>query len=107
MYKIKNSPYALIIEGSKIIIDKTIALDRMNDEISKINMMMSIDVPPKKTLIRIIGDSPNPLSLSAVAVFVDNKPELQYQVKIGKRSSIQMLFNGEDASVYSALFGTV
>lgn len=97
------SPFALIIDGSKVTFAKTNTLDEMNNEISSNNMMISIDMPSKKTMIRIIGDSANPASVSAVAVFVDDKPELQFACNIEKRSSIQMLFNGDSSSVYSEI----
>jgi hypothetical protein len=99
----KMNPFALIIDGSKITFDKTIGFEIMNKEISNNNMMMSIDMPSKKTIFRIVGDNSNAPNISAVAVFVDDKAELQYSGKLDKRSSIKMLFNGDSSSVYSQI----
>ena len=64
-------------------------------------MMLDLDMPAKSTIVRLIGDMTESPQLTAIAVFVDEKPELVLKKSIKRRETVEFEFNGEDASVYS------
>lgn len=99
----KQRPYVLIVQGSSVQLGQTQYLKSLNQDLSGINMMLNIKLPAKSTIMRIIGDTLEAPEISAIAVFVDKKPELIFRNKVERRASVEIDFKGEDASVYSVI----
>jgi hypothetical protein len=96
-------PFALTINGSIVKLGATQHLKSMNQDLGGINMMLDVDIPAKGTIVRIVGDMADAPEVTAIAVFVDKKPELVFRKKIERRVSVDIDYKGEDASVYSEL----
>ena len=94
-------PLAFVVDGSSVMLKSTQHIGSLNRELSGINMMLDLDMPAKSTIVRLIGDMTESPQLTAIAVFVDEKPELVLKKSIKRRETVEFEFNGEDASVYS------
>lgn len=99
----KNRPFAFTVVGSSIMLEATPYLKELNQDLEAINMMLNVDIPAKSTVVRIVGDLEEAPEVTAIAVFVDNKAELIFQKKIERRSTVNLDYKGEDASVYSQI----
>lgn len=91
----KNDPY--------VSFETTTALNRLDQELSNVNMMLGAEMPAKSTIIRFIGDQSEAPRIGAVAVFIDNKPELLFGKEVARRTSLALEYKGEAASVYSEI----
>ena len=96
-------PLALVIDGSTVKLNSTPHLATLNQELSGINLMLDLDFPAKSTVMRFVGDMEKSAEISAIAVFVDEKPELIFEDTIERRKSVEVNFSGGDGSVYSAI----
>lgn len=94
-------PLAFVIKGSSVMLKSTQHLESLDRELSRVNMMLDLDMPAKSTAVRLIGDMAEAPLITAIAVFVDEKPELVFKKSIERRETVEFEFNGEDASVYS------
>ena len=94
-------PLAFVVEGSSVMLKSTQHIDGLNRELGSVNMMLDLDMPAKSTIVRLIGDMAEAPQLTAIAVFVDEKAELVFKKGIKRRQTVEVEFNGEDASVYS------
>ena len=94
-------PLAFVVDGSSVMLKNTQHIGSLNRELSGVNMMLDLDMPAESTIVRVIGDMAEAPQLTAIAVFVDEKPELIFKKSIERRKTVEFEFNGEDASVYS------
>jgi len=103
-YLAKNHrPLALTINNSTIRLGPTKYLERLNQDLDGISMMLDFDMPANSTMIRIVGDMAEAPEITAIAVFVDKKPELIFCKKVERRETVVLDYKGEAASVYSEL----
>jgi len=96
----KHRPIALTVKGDSVILNPTEHLKALNQDLRDINMMFDIDMPAKSTVFRFIGDMESAPEITAIAVFVDKKPELLFHRKLARRASVDVDFKGDQASVY-------
>jgi hypothetical protein len=96
-------PFALTISGTTVTLGPTVHLDSLNQDLRGINMMFAVDLPAKSTVVRFVGDMAEAPEVTAIAVFVDKKPELVFRKKIERRASVVIEYKGEEASVYSEI----
>lgn len=96
-------PYALTIKNTVVILGATQHLKSLNQDLRGIDGMPDIEMPAQSTVVRFVGDMEEAPEVTAVAVFVDKKPELLFQQKVEQRSSVEIDFKGGDASVYSGI----
>jgi len=96
-------PFSLTVEGAKVSFGKTKHFDDLNKEVRAIDMMLSLDPNASSTKIRLVGDMEKSPEVKAIAVFVDNKAELELQKQLGRRTSLVLEFKGGDESVYSQI----
>ena len=104
-YLKKNSRLAAVfVEGGTVKILPTPAvLKKLNKELSAINFMLSVNLPPSSTTFRIVGDTKEKMNISAIAVFSEKKPYLLYSKDVKRRKSIELKFMGGDGSVYKEI----
>ena len=86
-----------------VTLKPTETLTKLDNELSKINFMLGVEVPAKNTAFRIMSDSKGKVNVSATAVFSENKPYLHFSKDIKKRKSVVIDFKGGDGSVYSEI----
>ena len=96
-------PFSLTVDGTKVSLGKTKHFDALNKEISDVNMMLGLDLNAVSTKIRLVGDMKDSSKVTAIAVFVDNKAELEFQKQLERRMSLVLEFKGGDESVYSQI----
>ena len=94
-------PIAFIIENSTVTLIRTKHFKSFRSDLSSINLMLGLDLPARKTILRFIGDMPEGPTVAAKAVFVDNKAELTFQETVARRESVNIEFRGGSDSVYS------
>ena len=95
------SPFYLSIKNDRVVLNQhKETIKSMNREISDINMMLNLEFPAEKTLFRIISDQKEPVTISATAIFSENKPFLNYKKEIKRRKSVEILFKSGSGSVY-------
>lgn len=103
----KHRPLALTIitdtKANTIKFGPTAFMKDLNQDLQGISGMLEVDLPANSTLVRIIGDSEKAPTISAIAVFVDEKPELVYRTTVERRKSIALEYKGDAASVYSQI----
>lgn len=75
----------------------------LNREIGDINMMLSLGFPSDKTVFRVVSDQKEPVTISAIAVFSENKPFLILDKEIKRRKNIELLYKGGSGSVYKEI----
>ena len=90
----------VVVEGNKVKFLGTPTLNILNKELSFINMMLSVKFPAKSTTFRIVGDSKNKMNISAIAVFSEKKPYLQFVKDVKRRKSLEIEFKGGADSIY-------
>ena len=66
-------------------------------------MMLSVKFPAKSTTFRIIGDSKNKMNISAIAVFSEKKPYIQFAKDVKRRKSLEIEFKGGGDSIYQEI----
>lgn len=96
----KHRPFALTISGATVKLGPTEHLKSLNQDLRGINMMLDVDMPAKSTVVRFVGDMAEAPEVTAIAVFVDKKPELIFRKKIERRDSVDVDYKGGEASVY-------
>ena len=77
--------------------------ENFSNELSGINLMLDLDFPPKKTIIRLISDSKDPIDSFAYAVFVAKKPYTTFQRTLNRRESAEIVFKGGEDSIWSEI----
>lgn len=75
----------------------------LNEELKKINYMISLDKIIKRASYRVVSDSRKKYKVSAYAVWVSGKPYLYYNKILERRDEALLTFKGDDGSVYSQL----
>lgn len=98
-----HRPFALTVSGATVKLGSTEHLKSLNQDLGGINMMLDVDLPAKRTVVRLVGDMAEAPEVTAIAVFVDKKPELVFRKKIERRASVDIDYKGEEASVYSEI----
>ena len=98
-----HRPFAVTISNSSVKLGPTEHLKSLNRDLRGINMMLDVDMPAKSTVVRFVGDMAEAPEITAIAVFVDKKPELIFRKKVGRRETVALDYKGKDASVYSEL----
>jgi len=84
----------------QISLEKTRNTPIFSSELKNINMMISLDLPAKKSIFRVSSDSRKPVQVSALAVFVYKKPYLKYSKMLDRRDFVEIKFSG---GVYSKI----
>jgi hypothetical protein len=98
--------FVLLVNDPYVSLETTTALSGLDRELSNLNMMLGAEMPAKSTVIRFIGDQAEAPRIGAVAVFIDNKPELNFGKKVARRTSLALEYKGDAASVYSEISPT-
>ena len=80
---------------------ETEALDNLARELGDLNFILGLELPADESVFRIISDSRVPVTVSGIAVFVSKKPHLILQHQLDRRESIELVYKGGEASVYS------
>lgn len=101
--KTGKSPYAIIIREKELYPEGTVQLETYNKELEDLGVSFTIEALAGSTLARIVGDMTPAPEVSAMAVFVDGKPELTWRKRIARRESVLLDFKGGDDSVYSGV----
>ena len=100
-YLQKNLRVAMVVvEGNKVEFLGTSLLNQLNKELSFLNMMLGVKFPAESTTFRIIGDSKNKMNISAIAVFSEKKPYIQFAKDVKRRKSLEIEFKGGGDSIY-------
>jgi len=100
-YLQKNLRVAMVVvDGNKVKFLSTSLLNQLNKELSSLNMMLGVKFPAESTTFRIIGDSKNKMNISAIAVFSEKKPYLQFAKDVKRRKSLEIEFKGGSDSIY-------
>jgi len=99
----KHRPFAITITDAAVKLGATRHLKSLNQELCEIYAMLDIYLPAESTIVRFTGDMEEAPEITAIAVFVDEKPELVFQKKIERHASVDVEYNGEEASVYSEI----
>jgi len=89
-----------------VFIDKTNNLISFHRELQSMNMLLGLDLPSAKTIIRVSSDSRKPVNIYATAVFVSKKPYLHFEKSLNRREAIELEFSGSEGSVYSEIYPT-
>lgn len=76
------------------------ALDRA---LSGMNLMLGAELPAKTLTVRVVSDSRAETDVMGMAVFVAEKPYLQYSKTLKRRDAVDLVFKGGSDSVYSEI----
>ncbi len=90
-----------ISQRFRLDFQKTEALDELAKELGSLNLMLGLELPADESVFRIISDSRVPVTVSGIAVFVSKKPYLILQHQLDRRESIELVYKGGTASIYS------
>ena len=90
-----------IMQRFRLDLHKTKALDDLANELGDINLMLGLELPADESVFRVISDSRVPITVSGIAVFVSKKPHLIFQHQLDRRESIELVYKGGEASIYS------
>ena len=92
-YLKKNSRLAaVLVEGGTVkILPTPAALKKLNNELSTINFMLSVNLPARSTTFRLVSDTKEKMNISAIAVFSEKKPYLLYSKDVKRRKSIDIV----------------
>jgi hypothetical protein len=101
--KNKSVLYVQIGKAGQIKILESAYLSQLSDEISDLNLMLSVKFPGGENVVRVVNDLSKKQSVSAYAVFVLGKPYYFFNKNIKKRGSVEINFPGGDGSIYSEL----
>jgi hypothetical protein len=101
--KTRKSPYAIVLRGTGLYPEGTEQLGLYNKELEDLGVSFTIEALAGSSLFKIVGDMKTAPEVSAMAVFVDGKPELTFRRKIARRESVLLDFRGGDDSVYSGI----
>ena len=82
---------------------ETSSVEKIDRELSRLNMMLGFDPVANETVWRVVNDLRDTAEVSAIAVFVSEKPYLFFDTELKKRDSVEILFKGGGASVYSEI----
>ena len=63
--------------------------------------MLGLELPADESVFRVISDSRVPVTVSGIAVFASKKPHLVLQHQLDRRESIELVYKGGEASIYS------
>lgn len=96
-------PIALTIKNSAVILSPTMHFDRLNRQLRGIDMMLSLGMPARSTVLRFVGDMAEAPQIEAYGVFVDKVPKLFFKEKVERRKIVDVEYRGGSASVYSQL----
>ena len=97
----------LVEEGkssTSVSLVPTALVKTLSKQIQDINILLSLRLPPSKSLIRVSSDSRKPVEVSGIAVFVSKKPYLNYSKTLNRRDSVEIEFKGDSGSVYSEIY---
>ena len=93
-------------DANYVFIDKTNNLLSFHRELQNMNMLLGLDLPSNKTMIRISSDSRKMVKVYATAVYVSKKPYLHFEKPLNRREAIELEFNGSEGSIYSEIYPT-
>jgi len=103
-YLEKNHRISMIeVKNNTVKFLPTDMLRKMNKELSKISFMLSVKLPANHLIFNVIGDSKEKMNLSAIAIFSEKKPYLQFSKDVKKRKSVEIEFKGTGGSVYNEI----
>ncbi len=75
----------------------------LHQTLQGINFMLGFDLPAGSTVIRVISDSRNKVSVEADAVFVSSEPHLYFSTVLERRDEVNIEFKGGGDSIWSAI----
>ncbi len=93
----------LAIDGQQLMLNPSPNLAALDAELSRINLMLSIDPSAKSTVFDVMNDERTPVEVSATAVFISKSPKLEFRQTLERRDSVEIEFSGEEGSVYKEL----
>ncbi len=95
--------FHIVVEKDRLFIVPTKSLEKLNETLKEISFGLDVDLPPTRTVFRIISDSRNDFTISAIAVFSNNKAYLGFDKTLKRRDSVEIEFSGDDGSVYKEI----
>lgn len=78
-------------------------ISKMNNELRKINFMLSLNLPATNYRIRIISDSKDPFKVKSYSTWVSKKPFVFYTKTLNRREEVALVFKGSSSSIYSQI----
>ncbi len=102
-FSVNKTPMAIYIDSGLAVFRTTPYFELLNKELKEMNYMLDFELPAKKTLVKIIGDSTQKIAITSIATFIDKKPELLSTKEIERRKTVEIEYYGSDGSVYSEI----
>ena len=90
-------------QATKVSLIKTQFMEKLVRELRGVNMMLSVELPATKNALRVVSDSRDQKSISAIAVYVNETPHLRFSQTLKRRDSAEIVFRGDGGSVYKDL----
>lgn len=98
-----NALFHIVAQDNRVFVEPTDSLKKLNKSLKEISFGLDVDLPPTRTIFRLISDSRKDFNLSAIAVFSDNKAYLQFEKNLKRRDSVEVEFRGDEGSVYGEI----
>ena len=98
-----NALFHIVAQDNRVFVEPTDSLKKLNKSLKEISFGLDVDLPPTRTIFRVISDSRKDFNLSAIAVFSDNKAYLQFEKTLKRRDSVEVEFRGDEGSVYGEI----
>ena len=98
-----NALFHIVAQDNRVFVESTDSLKKLNKSLKEISFGLDVDLPPTRTIFRVISDSRKDFNLSAIAVFSDNKAYLQFEKTLKRRDSVEVEFRGDEGSVYGEI----
>lgn len=98
-----NALFHIVAQDNRVFVEPTASLKKLNKSLKEISFGLDVDLPPTRTIFRVISDSRKDFNLSAIAVFSDNKAYLQFEKTLKRRDSVEVEFRGDEGSVYGEI----
>lgn len=71
--------------------------------LSNINIMLSLNLPPKTYKLRIISDSKAMFEINSYSAWILKKPHVEKVTTLKRREEVELIFKGGSASIYSQI----
>ena len=78
-------------------------IKEINSLLRNVNMMLSLQLPPKNYKLRVISDSKKLFNISSYSAWISKKPHIKQTTSLKKREEVELIFKGGSASIYSQI----
>ena len=97
----------LIVNNTQVTFRESKNLKELNAILSDINLMIGVNLPAKRTSIRLVNDEAEPFKFKTFSTWISKAPYLEYNAELNKRQEVEILFKGGDDSIWSQLNPTI